>query len=125
MRRVAIARSVKPLRRSRLKQKFRRHDPTPEGWRSRYGICPLCLTVGVVDAHHLVPARYLRRRGLQAHLWDARNRLWAGRDCCHTAHETRRRPIPRAFLPRAAERFAAEMNCLDVLDRLYGEADAK
>jgi hypothetical protein len=103
-----------------LKRAVPRRDPTPPEWRSYRGVCPLCLTAGTVDAHHLVPARYLKRRGLHEHLWDESNRLWAGRDCCHTAHETRRRVIPRAFLPAAAEQFASGLGLTHILDRLYG-----
>jgi hypothetical protein len=107
-----------------LKRAVPRRDPTPPEWRRRPGVCPLCLTPGYVEAHHVLPARYLKRRGLHAHLWDERNRLWLGAECCHHGHETRVRPLPRPFLSPAAEEFAREHGLGWVLDRLYGERDA-
>jgi hypothetical protein len=116
-----MKRGTKPMKRGGfLKRAVPRRDPTPPEWKRRHGRCPACLSVGWVDAHHVVPARYLRRRGLHAHLWDERNKLWLGADCCHAPHETRVRPLPRPFVPAETEEFAQELGLTHILDRLYG-----
>jgi hypothetical protein len=107
-----------------LKRAVPRRDPTPPEWQRRRGVCPLCLTAGWVDAHHIIEKQQLRKRGLDQHVWDTRNRLWAGSDCCHTAHTSRVRPIPRAFVPYEAEVFADELGLGWLLDKTYGERAA-
>ena len=121
LKRTELKRATKPMRRTRIRQTLRRHDPTPEGWRSYFGVCPLTLEVGWVDAHHIVPARVLKRLGLHDHLWDERNRLWIGRTA-HDAHTNRSRPLLLSQLPDSAFEFVEELGLGHVLEREYEAA---
>jgi hypothetical protein len=103
-----------------LKRAVPRRDPTPPQWQRYRGVCPMCLTVGWVEAHHIVPRRHLVRYGHGDKVWDTRNRLWAGA-CCHARHESAVRRFPREFVGKRAELFASEVGLGWVLDRLYGE----
>lgn len=67
-------------------------------------------------AHHPLPKRTLRDRGLHAHVWDPRNGAWIRSDL-HEHHESPGvRPehrIGRAALPPAVWEFCAELDALD------------
>ena len=125
---VGGTRNVKrssPLRRSWIRRSApkQKREATPIEWARYRGVCPMCLTVGWVEAHHIIPARFLKRHGHKDKLWDTRNRLWAG-ECCHARHETAVRRFPREFIDRRAEEFAAEIGLTHVLDRFYGKRAA-
>jgi hypothetical protein len=71
-----------------------------------------------LQAHHVLPAQALKKRGLHEHLWDPRN----GVPVCkhdHENHTTAYRRIPRAALPPGAEEFAAELGLQHLLDAQY------
>lgn len=63
------------------------------------------------EAHHPLPKRELRARGLHGHVWDARNGVWLV-ERVHERHESGTARIPRERLPVAVWEFAAEMDAL-------------
>lgn len=103
--------------------------------------CAMCAARGVEidahstrDAHHILPARYIRRyvRSLQlpaedaakllrSLLYDHRNGLCLCRRC-HDKHETGHTRVPRSLLPVKALQFARELRLDYVIERLYPDA---
>lgn len=92
-----------------------------------------------VDAHHIIPKRAIRRyvsarvrdgtvskeaapKLLRRLLWDRRNGLAVSRKT-HDEHETRRRPIPRRYLPGSAIAFAQELGLVWMIERDYPKED--
>jgi hypothetical protein len=84
-----------------------------------------------LDAHHVIPARYLRRfvsamemdaekseTMLLVLLYDRRNGLCICRDC-HEHHETAYRRIPRSAVPQQAVKFAREIDREWYIERFY------
>jgi len=63
------------------------------------------------DAHHPLPKRELRARGLFAHVWDPRNGIWIT-SRVHERHENAVERIGWPWLPTAVWLFAAEMDAL-------------
>ena len=59
------------------------------------------------EAHHVIPKGVLRRRGLSAHVWDARNGVPLTRRE-HERHTTRVEPLLLSILPAAAFDFATQ-----------------
>jgi hypothetical protein len=68
-----------------------------------------------IDAHHVISQDKLKRWGLHARLWDARNGIALCR-LHHARHELAYQRVPRRLLPRAAWQFAAEIGAEFVLD---------
>lgn len=60
------------------------------------------------EAHHVLPARFLRSHGLHDRVWDSRNVMWC---CarCHELHENGSRLFPASLIPESARKFAAEV----------------
>lgn len=81
----------------------------------------MCGRPGRQDAHHVIPAKTLKKLGLHEHLWDPRNGIPLGRGACHCheSHENRMHPIPLSKLPPAALEFAREHGLEWRLERLY------
>ena len=127
--------------------------PVQEAWRkavTNVGYCAVC-GVGprapeqgkrrfvVLDPHHVIPQRYLRRyvasikwadereketkakTMLLALLYDPRNGICICRDC-HEAHETAVRRIPREAVPLRALQFAREIDREWYIERFYPRA---
>jgi len=70
-----------------------------------------------------VTQQALRKRGLDAFLWDTRNKV----DVCeraHAAHHNRSRPIPAELLPDSVWAFAADLGLVWYLERYYVESVA-
>lgn len=92
-------------------------------WRRDLGPCVVCpfeggTCRGPVQAHHIVGAHTLRKRGLNAHLMDLRNRL----SVCehrHEQHTNGYRPIPRELLTMQVFEFADELGLGWYLDKHY------
>lgn len=63
------------------------------------------------DAHHPLPKRELRARGLYAHVFDERNGMWVDK-IAHANHENASPRFPRDTVPESAWEFAAEMDKL-------------
>lgn len=100
--------------------------------------CEMCLRSGRArdahatrDAHHILPARYIRgyvrslklpaaeaRVLLRSLLWDRRNGMSLCRSC-HDNHESAFRRVPRVAIPMKARQFARELEMEYVIDRLY------
>lgn len=67
------------------------------------------------DAHHVVPKRVLRARGLLDRVFEARNGVWLRADI-HAAVENpgvRARPLTAEMLPAAVWEFASELDALE------------
>jgi len=76
-----------------------------------------------VQGHHILTQQCLRKHGLDAFLWDQRNKF----DCCervHAAHHNRSRPIPAELLPDAAWAFASDVGLTWMIERYYGASVA-
>lgn len=63
-------------------------------------------------AHHVVPKRELRARGLYSWVWDARNGAWLWADA-HERHENASQRVPSGRLPPAVWMFCAELDEMD------------
>lgn len=63
------------------------------------------------DAHHPLPKRELRARGLLAHVYDPRNGAFVA-EHVHWDHEGAVERIPRELLPASVWEFCAEMDAL-------------
>jgi hypothetical protein len=66
------------------------------------------------QAHHILPKRVLRVRGLLSYVWDARNGLWLRADV-HAAHEApgvNDGRIPAYRLPTCVWEFCDELDAL-------------
>jgi hypothetical protein len=92
-------------------------------WREDIGACAVCPAEGVacrgpVQSHHLIAKGALKRRHLDEHLWDKRNRL-AVCEWRHEQHTTRFKPIPRELLPPAVWEFAEELGLTYLIERAY------
>ena len=122
--------------------------PVQQAWRAAVcapGYCAVC-GVGpkardlgkrrfvVLDPHHVIPARHLRRfvsamrleeekaeTMLLVFLYDRRNGVCVCRDC-HEDHEKAVRRIPRSVLPKEAFQFAREIGREWLIERLYPKA---
>jgi hypothetical protein len=83
------------------------------------------------DAHHVLPARYIRRyvrslrlpaeeafKLLVSLLYDPRNGICLCRRC-HDKHETGFRRVPRALIPTKAVQFAREIGLDWYIDKTY------
>lgn len=64
------------------------------------------------DAHHPLPKRELRLRGLFQCVWDPRNGVWLA-ERVHERHEGGSARIPRERLPASVWAFCAELDTLD------------
>lgn len=93
---------------------------SPDEWRRRAwsasgGWCIITRTRAdgpedpTFDAHHVLPKRLLRRRGLYAYVWDPRNSLWLAQ-LAHGRHESGFERIPRVFVPPSAWAFVQELD---------------
>ncbi len=77
---------------------------------------------GPIQAAHVISKQALKRRGLQAFLWDVRNGVAA----CYQHHrrsDSGHARFPREMLPAAAEEFARELDLDWWLDRFYPSSD--
>ena len=124
--------------------------PVQEAWRAVIlapGYCAVCgrgpkardpakRRFVVLDPHHVIPQRYLRRyvaairwadekdkaakakTMLLALLYDRRNGICVCRDC-HENHEKAVRRIPRSALPFSALQFAREIDREWYIERFY------
>lgn len=119
MKRTALRRRT-PLR---VRLKPAPKDPGRHEWGEGLGPCVVCGTGFRVQGHHAVPKRVLKWYGLDASLWDIRNRVPVCRHD-HESHETRARPIPRGLLPVSVFEFADEVGLGWYIDRHYPEAAA-
>lgn len=147
-----LARGEVKLRRTSLKHaRWNRHDweqytkrmaSAHHAWKLKVarGRCVMCQARGVTvdahsihDAHHIVPARYIRRyvRSLRLDapeaakllarlLYDPRNGLCLCRRD-HDKHETGYTRVPRELIPSKAFQFARELKLDYVIDRFYPE----
>jgi hypothetical protein len=82
-------------------------------------------------AHHPLPKRELRARGLYGHVWDPRNGVWIT-ERAHERHENATERIGWILLPTALWTFAREMDALDgtewatqLVRRLHRVADLR
>jgi hypothetical protein len=114
---------------SRARAGFRRYSEaegplTPREWQERvfYASGGMCIVTGArardvddprFEAHHVVPKRILRERGLQAYVWDQRNGVWLTKRS-HARQESAFERLPAQRLPLAVWAFCRE------LDRLEG-----
>lgn len=95
-------------------------------WRDGMGACALVGTTvcsGPLQGHHVVERRALKRRGLEEHLWDKRNRM----SLCerhHARHTTAVERIPYSAVPAEAHEFAAELGLTYLIDRYYKKEEA-
>lgn len=64
------------------------------------------------DAHHPLPKRELRARGLAGFVWDARNAVWLA-ERAHERQELAFVRVPGELLPAAVWAFCAELDALD------------
>ncbi len=92
-----------------------------ELWATNLGPCRACTNGecdGRVQGHHLISKQALKKRGLEIHLWDTRNRL----PVCerrHDLHTRRIEPLPRSLIPVEAWAFADEVGLRWWLERFY------
>jgi hypothetical protein len=116
------------LKRSKLKARPKREAPvegplTPEEWRRAVFVASggRCVISGSVardaedrgfQAHHALPARELRARGLRDRVWDSRNGVWLARRV-HERHESAVERVPRSALPASVWEFCRELDRLD------------
>lgn len=78
--------------------------------------------VGPVQGAHLISQQALKKRGLEAHLWDRRN----GIAVCEKAHMRNDAAIerfPAARIPAEAWEFAAWLGLTYLLERTYGKRE--
>ena len=113
-----------------MKRRGRRVKPASvimaDIWREGLGPCALSGTTfcsGSLQGHHIVEKRALRRRGLDEHLWDKRNRLSIC-DRHHAQHTTAHTRIPYSVIPAEAHEFAAELELTYLIDRYYPREEA-
>lgn len=67
---------------------------------------------------HIISQHHLKKRGLQAHLWDDRN----GMLLCvrhHTRHDNWLERVPREQLPEGITGYCHELGITNLLDRQY------
>jgi len=92
-----------------------------ELWAHNLGACKVCTDgecAGPIQGHHLITKQALKKRGLEIHLWDIRNRL----PVCerrHDLHTRRIQVIPRDLIPVEAWQFADEIGLRWWLERFY------
>lgn len=96
---------------------------TPAAWRERVFELSegLCVMTGArashvedrrFHAHHPVPKRTLRDRGLFGWVWDSRNGLWLRSDA-HERHESASVRVPAEKLPASVWEFCAALDALE------------
>lgn len=83
-----------------------------------------CVVTGekAEECHHVLSQMALKKRGLHAHLWDARNGI-ALTTRIHARHTTRIAPIPLDLLPKPALEFARELGLEHLIERAYPEQE--
>ncbi len=92
-----------------------------ELWTRNLGHCKVCADggcLGPIQGHHLITKQALKKRGLEIHLWDIRNRL-AVCERRHDLHTRRIEPISRDLIPPEAWEFADELGLRWWLERFY------
>lgn len=94
-----------------------------ELWRTGIGLCvrrhePGHVCKGPVEGHHAITRQALRKRGLAEFQWDRRNRV-ALCERAHLSHHTRSQPLPYDLLPPAVLEFAADVDLVWLLERVY------
>lgn len=141
-----VVREIRALaktgRRSKPSQRGRGNDPAPNVdiarayWHRTVtaGGCVVCRDTppthreradygpdfAVVEAHHVIPRRTLKRLGLWSRRYDVQNGIGLCRRH-HSLHEQAVRRVPRRLLPQAAWDFAREIDQVGMLedDRVY------
>lgn len=125
-----LHRSRQPLRRTPLRSRPKARTPegplTPAQWRQAVFEASggACIISGArardaddrrFHAHHILPKRELRARGLFGWVWDARNGAWLRADI-HELHESpgvSSSRVPAAKLPGAVWGFCRELDELE------------
>lgn len=153
IKRTPLAPSTKPLKRTKLTRSVSAILKPPKSFAQPHarfkanilaaGMCRICgrgpkailksqRVPVILDPHHVIPQRYIRRHVsamrlrdgeaeialLAKLLFDERNGMCVCRDC-HDAHETAGRRITRAEIPESAVEFAIELEMLHVIERFY------
>jgi hypothetical protein len=135
------------MRRTPLRRKPRRSRRTPVAdeslarrfWQTsvRRGGCVMCnsfpvpralregrlVDLRLIEAHHVLAKRHLKRRGHAGRLWDTRN----GMGLCryhHERHENWSQRIPYELVPADAHEFAAELTLDWLVEREYPRAQS-
>lgn len=122
-RRARKSMSGKAVRSARRGAARRGEGPlSPGDWREAVAIAAdlHCMVSGaraydafdpVFDAHHPLPKRELRARGLHAHVYDPRNGVFVAEQV-HLDHEGAVKRISREVLPASVWEFCEEMDAL-------------
>ena len=95
-------------------------------WRDGLGPCAMRGTTacsGPLQGHHVIEKRALRRRGLDEHLWDKRNRMSLC-DHHHAQHTVAHKRIPYDLVPASALEFADELGLTYLIERYYPREEA-
>lgn len=110
----------KPTKRI-LRREQRTNQEAAHAWKQAVLVSGPCAVTGRTPtvAHHAVPQRVLRERGLGEHArWDVRNGIPL-ESRAHERHHSRHRPILMSELPAAVFDFAEDYGLVEYLRRTY------